>query len=63
MNQLQPKAELVSFPFDSNWVSGTVGDYTFEAKLFDDPTPNKIWFEGIEDMDFYANSFDKIELI
>ena len=38
MRQIQPKAELVSFPFDSNWVSGTVGKYTFEAKLFDDPS-------------------------
>lgn len=38
MTTLQPKAELISFPFDSNWVSGTVGDYTFEAKLFDDPS-------------------------
>lgn len=37
-NQLQPKAELLSFPFDSNWVSGKVGEYTFEAKLFDTPS-------------------------
>lgn len=29
------KAEILSFPFDSNWVSGKVGDFTFEAKLFD----------------------------
>lgn len=28
-------AILTDFPFDSNWVKGTVGDYTFEAKLFD----------------------------
>lgn len=26
-------------------------------------TPNKIWFEDIGDNDFYANGFDKIELI
>lgn len=34
----QPIAELINFPFDSNWVNGTVGEYTFEAKLFDDPS-------------------------
>lgn len=31
-------AQLKNFPFDSNWVSGSVGEYTFEAKLFDDPS-------------------------
>jgi hypothetical protein len=36
--QTLPVAELINFPFDSNWVSGTVGEYTFEAKLFDDPS-------------------------
>ncbi len=30
------KAEITSFPFDSNWVKGAVDKYTFEAKLFDD---------------------------
>lgn len=29
-------AKFTSFPFDSNWVNGIVGDYLFEAKLFDD---------------------------
>jgi hypothetical protein len=28
-------AEFTSFPFDSNWVSGKVGPFKFEAKLFD----------------------------
>ena len=29
------KAEFTHFGFDSNWVNGKVGIYTFEAKLFD----------------------------
>lgn len=29
-------ARFTSFSNDSNWVSGTCGDYKFEAKLFDE---------------------------
>lgn len=28
-------ANFTTFGFDSNWVSGNVGEYVFEAKLFD----------------------------
>jgi hypothetical protein len=38
-NTPPPVADFTNFGFDSNWVSGTVGGYTFEAKLFDDPSP------------------------
>lgn len=35
-NTTEIKAEIIDFPFDSNWVKGKVGSYVFEAKLFDD---------------------------
>lgn len=30
------KAEFTSFSKDSNWVDGVVGEYKFQAKLFDE---------------------------
>ena len=32
------QAKFTEFTNDTNWVSGTVGDCTFEAKLFDIPS-------------------------
>lgn len=54
-NKLQPKAELVNFPFDSNWVSGKVGEYTFEAKLFDDASTYGINNGRISKLSIYNN--------
>lgn len=32
------KAEFTSFPKNTNWVEGRVGNLTFEAKLYDEPS-------------------------
>lgn len=29
---------FTSFPMDSNWVEGVAGEYSFSAKLFDEPS-------------------------
>lgn len=54
MDQL--KAELTHFPFDSNWVNGTVGPYSFEAKLFDDASTYGIGNGRVSKLAIYDNN-------
>lgn len=49
-------AVFTKFPFDSNWVSGTVGHYTFEAKLFDDPSTYGIKNGRVSKLSIYDRS-------
>jgi len=38
INESKIKAEFTKFSKKDNWVKGIVGDYKFEAKLFDEPS-------------------------
>lgn len=56
MKKQEIKAEITKFPFDSNWVSGKVGGYVFEAKLFDDSSTFGINNGRVSKLSIYDDS-------
>lgn len=56
MNTNKLEAKITDFPFDSNWVKGTIGQYSFEAKLFDDPSTFGIANGRVSKLCIYDNA-------